>query len=204
AREGLNTHLERARNYFDEEVTGVRRFTELHRLVRFYLPWYWRQWVRRRLPSGNSFQHPRVWPKLAFVERASRRLARAMFYAMLFHRQTLRDDQGRQNRIEVIGEDLLVIATTALYAERQERTAGRPEVWDLAEEVFRETAPRIEQNLRALIRNRDELVTAVGRRALSGTYPSLSGGIIRRGLQDYLFRRESPLNAGKESERKAI
>ena len=196
AREGLNTHLERARNYVDERVTGLRRLTEFRHLLRFYIPWYARQWVRRLLPARSEFQHPQVRPKLAFVERASRRLARAMFYAMLFHRQALQDDQGRQNRIEIIGEDLLVIAAITLYAERQEQIAGHPEIWDLAEEVFREGKKNIDQNIRELICNRDELVTAVGKRALSGTYPSLSDGIIRRGLQDYLFRHES--------ERKAI
>ena len=204
AREGLNTHLERARNYVDERVTGVRRLTELRHLLRFYIPWYGRQWRRRQLPTRPEFQHPQVRSKLAFVERASRRIARTIFYVMLFHRQALQDDQGRQNRIEIVGEDLLVIAATALYAERLERTAGHPEVWDLAEDVFRKAKQRIEQNIRELIRNRDEPLTVVGKRALSGTYPSLSSGIIRRGLQDYLYRQESALGTGKERERKAI
>jgi alkylation response protein AidB-like acyl-CoA dehydrogenase len=202
AREGLNTHLERARNYFDERVTGARRLTELRHLVRFYIPWYGRQWIRRPLPSRPEFQHPRVRPKLAFVERASRRLARAIFYAILFHRQALRDDQGRQNRIEAVGEDLLVIAATAIYAAR-EQIAGHPEVWDLADEVFREATQRIEQNIRGLVRNRDALVTIVGRKALSGTYPSLSDGIIRRGLQDYLLPEKRTFDTGEESKRKA-
>ena len=193
ARESLNTHLERARNYFDERVTGVRRFTELRHLLRFYIPWYGSQWTRRLLPSQPVFQHPQVRPKLAFVERASRRLARRMFYAMVFRRLALRDDQGRQNRIEVVGEDLLTIVATTLYAERQEQTAGHPEGWDLAEEVFREATQRIEHNIRELIFNRDEPVTVVGKRALSGTYPSLSDGIIRRGLHDYLHREKTAL-----------
>jgi alkylation response protein AidB-like acyl-CoA dehydrogenase len=203
AREGLNTHLERAKNYFDERVTGMGRLTELRRLVRFYIPWYGRQWIRRAVPSRPEFQHPRVHPKLVFVERESRRLARAIFYAILFHRQALRDDQGRQNRIEMVGEDLLVIAAAALYARRQAETAEQPEVWDLAEEVYREATQRIDQNIRELIRNRDELVTIVGKRALSGTYSSLSDGIIRRDLQDYLLPEHSVLESGKENERKA-
>ena len=204
AREGLNMHLERARNYLDERVTGLRRLTELGQLARFYLPWYGRQWLRNPLPARPEFQRPHVRPTLAFVERASRRLARAIFYAMLFHRQALQDDQGRQNRIEIVGEDLLVIAATALHAERQERIDGHPEGWDLAEEVFREAAQRIDHNIRELIFNSDEPVTAVGKRALSGTYPSLSDGIIQRGLQDYLVGRESALRTEKESQRKAI
>jgi hypothetical protein len=203
AREGLNQHLERARNYFDERVRGTRRLTEVARLLSFYVPWYVRQWIGRRLPSGPAFQHPQVRSKLAFIERTSRRLTRAIFYAMLFHRQALRDDQGRQNRIEAAGEDLLTIAATTLSAERQERTAGHPEVWDLAEEIFREATQRIEHTIRALIRNRDAEMTVVGKRALNGTYPSLSDGIIRRGLQDYLRQQETALSTEKESGRNA-
>ena len=55
---------------------------------------------------------------------------------MLWLRQAFRDDQGRQNRIEAVGEDLLLIAVTSLYAEEQQRTTGQTEVWDLAQEVF--------------------------------------------------------------------
>lgn len=204
AREGLNIHLERAKNYLDEGVTGIRRFAELQRLVSFYIPWYARQWTRRGLPSRPEFQHPRVRSKLVFVERESRRLTRAIFYALLCHRQALRDDQGRHNRIEHISEDLLVVAATALYAHRQEQTGGHAEVWDLAEEVFREAGNRIQQNIRGLIRNDDEPVTIVGRKALSGEYPSLSAGIIQRGLHDYVAERKNGLKIERESSRKAI
>lgn len=203
AREGLNMHLERARFYVDEQVTGSERLAELVRLLRFYVPWYARQWIDRPLPSEPAFQRPRVRSMLAYVEHTSRRLARAIFYAMAFHRRALRDDQGRQDRIEMIGEDLLVIATTALHAERHDRTTGHPEVWDLAEEVFREAKPRIEQNIRGLICNRDEPVTGVGKCALRGAYPSLGGGIIPRGLHDYLARQRIPRAVGKERARKA-
>jgi len=103
-----------------------------------------------------------------------------------------------------VGEDLLVIAASTLNAERQEQTARYSQVWDLAEEVFREAKQRIKLSIRGLIRNRDGLVTVVGKRALSGEYPSLSWGIIQRGLQDYLPQRESAPSTGKESERKAI
>jgi hypothetical protein len=203
AREGLNMHLEHARSYVDERVTELGRLAELARLLRFYVPWYARQWISKPLPPRPAFQHPQVRSMLAYIERTSRRLARAMFYAMAFHRQALRDDQGRQNRIEMIGEDLLVMAATALYAEAQERTAGHPEVWDLAEESFREAKQRVEQNIRELIRNQDMVVAAVGIKALRGTYPSLSGVTIRRNLQDYA-RQESALDSGEEKKVRKI
>jgi alkylation response protein AidB-like acyl-CoA dehydrogenase len=195
AREGLNSHLERARNLFDDRMTGRHRFTELWQLLKFYVPWYGRQWTRMPLSSRPELQHSKVRPKLVFIEQASRRLARAIFYAMLIHRQALRDDQGRQNRIEAVGEDLLTIAATALYAESQELTARHAELWDLAEELFRHASRRIDENIRGLIHNQDKLVTVIGKNAFSGKYPSLSGGIIRRGLHDYLPKEKSPPSA---------
>jgi len=195
AREGLNSHLERARNLFDERMTGSHRFTEFWHLLKFYVPWYGRQWRRRSLSSRPELQHSQVRPKLVFIEQASRRLSRAIFYAMLIHRQALRDDQGRQNRIEAVGEDLLTIAATTMYAESQDRTAGHAELWELADELFRNARQRIDENIRGLIFNRDELVTVVGKNAFSGKYPSLSGNIIQRGLHDYLPKQKNPPSA---------
>jgi len=204
AREGLNPHLEQAGHLFDDRATGVHRFAELWRLLKFYIPWYGSQWTGALLPPRSEFQHPQVRAELVFVERASRRLARAIFYAMLLHRQTLQDDQGRQNRIEMIGEDLLRIAAAALYAEAQGRTTGHPEVWDLAEENFREARQRVEHNIRELIHNRDAAATVVGKKAFNSAYPSLSDGIIRRGLHDYLLLEKGALRPGQEKVRKAV
>src|SRR5947209_12617238 len=135
AREGLNPHLERTRAYLGQTVRGSRR-AELLKLLRFYVPWYARQWSRQRLPARPEFRHPKVREKLLFVEQASRRLARAIFYAMARHREALRDDQGRQNRIEAVGEDILVIASTALHAEVKQRLLRDSSAWDLADEFF--------------------------------------------------------------------
>ncbi len=202
AREGLNMHLERAGHLFDGQEMVARRITELRPLLKFYVPWYRSQWAGGQLPSRSEFQHPKVRSQLLFVERAGRRLARTIFYTMLLHRQALRDDQGRQNRIEMVGEDLLAIAATALHAEAQERT-GHPEVWDLAEEHFREARQRVEHHIQELIRNQDAAVTAVGEKAANGTYSSLSGGIIRRNLQDYSGQ-DSAVKPGDENVRKAV
>src|SRR5947209_7810913 len=135
AREGLNPHLERTRAYLGQTVRGSRG-AEFMKLLRFYVPWYARQWSRQRLPARPEFRHPKVREKLLFVEQASRRLARAILYAMARHREALRDDQGRQNRIEAVGEDILVIASTALHAEAKQRLLRDSSAWDLADDFF--------------------------------------------------------------------
>ena len=185
AREGLNPHLERIQTYVEERMSGLRRMKEVWTLLRFYVPWYIRLWKRTPLPSRATWQHPELRPKLRYIEQASRQLARAIAYAMAIRREALRDDQGRQNRIEAAGELLLTIAATAWYAEKQERTLGSPEAWELANEIFRNARVHFETTAREIIRNHDDGSTNIGTRALGNSYPFLSNGIIARSLSDY-------------------
>ena len=190
AREGLNPHLERARRYLERKLTRSEKRRELFKLLRFYLPWYVEQWKPKTLPDRDELQHPKVRQKLLSVERASRRLARAILYAMALRRETLQEDQGRQNRIEQIGEDIFAIAATALEAASRERVHGDRTTWDLTDEFFREARARINANLVGLLRNRDDYPTRIGSRALRSEYRSLSAGIIQRGLKDYTAKKE--------------
>jgi alkylation response protein AidB-like acyl-CoA dehydrogenase len=185
AREGLNSHLERVQKYVDERTTSRRRLKEVWTLLRFYVPWYLRLWRRTPLPSRPTWQHPELRPKLRYIEHASRRLARAIAYAMALRREALRDDQGRQNRIETAGEHLLTIAATAWYAEKQERTLGYPEVWELANDIFRSARAHFEKTAQEIVRNQDDGITGIGKKALGNSYPFLTSGIIARCLRDY-------------------
>src|SRR3989475_3710991 len=187
AREALSPHLERARTYLEERLTGASKLREWLKLLRGYVPRYLGLWKRTPLPDREEFRRREVSENLLFAERASRRLARTILYAMARYREALRDDQGRQNRIEEIGEDILTIAATALHAEALRRAQGNGHVWDLADEFFREAVTRIDANIAGLIRNDDHQPAAVGQRALRSQYPSLSGGIIQRSLDDYIL-----------------
>lgn len=186
AREALNPHLERAQAYLDATGNTWARIRESVNLGKWYFPQYVDLWKRKSLPPRTEMQHTKVHKHLTYVERASRRLARAIFYSLAFHREALRDDQGKQNRIEEVGEDLLMIAASTLWAESQFRRHGDPGVWDLAEEVFLTARKRIDRMIPEIIHN-DDLVTAiVGKRAFLGQYPFLNHGIIYRGLSDYI------------------
>jgi alkylation response protein AidB-like acyl-CoA dehydrogenase len=189
AREALSPHLERARTYLEGGVTGAAKLREWLKLLRGYVPRYLGLWRRTLLPDREDFRHRKVVEKLLYAERASRRLARTILYAMVRYREALRDDQGRQNRIEEVGEDILTIAATALHAEALHRAQGDGRVWDLADELFREAVTRIDANIAGLFRNDDHQPAAVGQRALRSQYPSLSGGIIQRSLDDYIQKK---------------
>jgi alkylation response protein AidB-like acyl-CoA dehydrogenase len=186
AREGLNPYLERTSAYLIGHVTRAGRRSALVKLLKYYLPWYREQWRRKPLPSRPEFQSPKIREKLLYVEYLSRKLARAILYAMALHREALRDDQGRQNRIEEIGEDILTILATALHADAKQQVSGDATPWELANEFFRQARARIARNVRGLIHNDDRETTTLGRRALAEDYALLNTGVIRRGLKDYV------------------
>lgn len=177
AREGLNTHLEHIKGSIDEGLS----LSEIFKLMQFYVPWYLSQWKSAAIPNLPPFQHGKVSDKLRYIECTARVLARTTFYAMLKQREAMRDDQGRQNRIEQIGEELFTIAATALYAQ----SLGQDAAWELADEFYRGSQGRVKELLRGLICNDDDQRAAVGQRALKGRYSALNNGIIQRGLDDY-------------------
>ncbi len=187
AREGLTLHLDRAQRYVSGGLGRYERLVELLKLVRFYVPWYMSLWLRRALPDRTEFRHPRVAHLLGYAERSSRRLACAIFWAMVRHGERLRDDQGRQTRIETVGEDLLTIATGALWASSQERANADEHVWELVEHFAAGARLRIDRAIDELRgRNKDQVVATIGQQAVGGDYARLSRGIIPRGLRDYL------------------
>ena len=103
-----------------------------------------------------------------------------------------------------MGEDLLLIAVTGLYAEAQQRGTGQRHVWDLAQEVFAEARLRIKQQIRELVFNQDNPVAVLGTKALGGTYPSLSKGIIERNLEDYRVRVDTSASTVEKQEHAAV
>lgn len=187
AREGLSPHLDRAQRYLNGGSSSDERRVELVKLVRFYVPWYMGLWRRRALPDRAEFHDRRVAQLLGYVEHSSRRLASAIFWAMVRHGEQLRDDQGRQTRIEMIGEDLLVIATAALEASSLTRANRGEQVWDLVNHFVTEAKLRIDGAIGELRgHNGDNAPTTIGQHTAGGSYEWLSHGIIPRCLLDYL------------------
>ncbi|MCP9472623.1 MAG: hypothetical protein NNA30_07825, partial [Nitrospira sp.] len=186
AREGLTPHLERAGRYVAREPHEPAKFAEWFALARFYIPWYLGLWRPRPLPDRPEFRHPSAAPLFQYIERTSRRLAKAIFWAMVRHGQALRDDQGRQNRIEMVAEDLLVITTATLQAVSSSDEAGAPSKWRLVELIAIEARERIDRAIREIRgSNHDQTVATIGKEAAEGAYRWLSHGIIPRCLHAY-------------------
>jgi alkylation response protein AidB-like acyl-CoA dehydrogenase len=184
-REGLSQHLDRAKAFYSGELSILDQARQAMKLAGFYFPWYLRQWLKRSLPARHELAHPQAEPVIKFIERTSRRLAREIFYAMVRFQASFQDEQRVQNRIESVGEDLLAMLATVLYAEQQTRLEGRTTVWELADAFCDSAKQRVTQRLTEFRHHRDYLTATTGTQALKGYYPSLSQGIIHRRLEDY-------------------
>ncbi|MGZ9275469.1 MAG: hypothetical protein ACXW34_12085, partial [Nitrospira sp.] len=98
--------------------------------------------------------------------------------------------QRLQNKIEAVGEDLLAMLATVLYAERQTRIVGHTAVWELADAFCAAARQRVEQRLREFRHHQDSLAATTGTQALQGYYPTLSEGIIQRRLDEYIRKKK--------------
>src|SRR5262245_3537738 len=171
AREGLSPHLERAQRYLKAGISRRERFVELLRLVGFYAPWYIGLWRRARLPDNAEFRHPKVAQLLAYVEYSSRRLASSIFWAMVRHGEELRDDQGRQTRMELIGEQLLTIATVALAAASPVHAKSGEHIWGLVDRYAAGAKVQVDRAIAELRgHNEDDMIASVGRQGTEGAY----------------------------------
>lgn len=189
-REGLSPHLERAKEFYADDLSILDHSKQALQLARFYIPWYLGQWRRRPVPDRRELAHLQVQPLARYTERTSRRLAREILYAMLRFQASFRDEQRLQNRIEAVGEDLLAMLATVLYAEQQTRIEGRTTVWELADAFCSFAKQRVEQRLSEFRHHRDHLAATTGTQALKGYYPTLPEGIIRRRLEDYVQKKQ--------------
>jgi hypothetical protein len=159
----------------------------------FYLPWYVKQWRQWAPPKSPELRHPQVFPLLRYAERTSRRLARRTLYAMMRFRASFLDEQLVQTHLEAIGEELLAIIAAALNAERQTRIDGHTTVWELVDSFCADAKRRIDRHFSELRCGDDDRTAKAGTQALKGYFPTLSDGIIRRRLTDYLPKDRSSI-----------
>jgi alkylation response protein AidB-like acyl-CoA dehydrogenase len=108
AREAVDKHLDVAGALIDEKKTFLEKLRAVPSLLFFYAWWFPWQFVRRFWAplSGELSRH--LW----FSERASRKLARAIFYGMLVHRQRLERRQAFLFRAVDIATEIFAISAS--------------------------------------------------------------------------------------------
>ncbi|HEX6537263.1 MAG TPA: acyl-CoA dehydrogenase family protein, partial [Gemmatimonadaceae bacterium] len=144
AREAVDWHFKTAFDVVNPEATRQERMAALARSARFYPGWYATRWLgglRSHGDFGALSGHVR------FVERATRKLGRAIFHAMVRLGPKLEKRQMVLFRAVDIGAELFAMAAACVRA-RMLCTKGNTEAMALADLFCREARLRIAEHFR--------------------------------------------------------
>jgi len=180
AREAVDAHLAAAGDLIEPGVPAGQKARAAAKAGEFYAKWL------PTLMTGPG-QRPRAYSEfgplaeyLRYVERASRKLARATFYGMARWQGKLERKQGFLGRIVDIGAELFAISATCSRAhfDATSGTERGPVSFELAKVFCAQARQRAEELFTQLWSNTDAKDSALARHVLAGRYTWLEEGII--------------------------
>lgn len=178
AREAVDRHLAVAGDLVDPKASPGAKLTALVKAGIHYAWWYptrffgWSFWPKYS-GFGSLARHAR------YIERTSRRLARATFHTMVRFGPALEKRQAVLGRIVDIGAELLVMSAVIVRARTlKERGTGESGVDALADTFCRQSRRRIADRFRSLFDNEDTATYALSSRYLKGEFTWLEEGVV--------------------------
>jgi alkylation response protein AidB-like acyl-CoA dehydrogenase len=180
AREAVDAHLKAAGDLIEPNLDMARWMKAAASASGFYARWL-PQLVAGPgdLPTAYD-EFGALAPHLRYVERTSRKLARATFYGMARWQGGLERKQGFLARVVDIGAELFAISASCVRAAMI--ATDTPEqgkaAYQLADTFAEQSRHRIERLLDALWHNTDAADERLAARVLDGAYTWLEEGII--------------------------
>lgn len=193
AREAVDRHLAVAGDLVNPKAPLGAKLGALVKAGVHYAWWYptrffgWSFWPKYS-GFGRLARHAR------YIERTSRRLARATFHTMVRFGPALEKRQAVLGRIVDIGAELLVMSTVIVRARTlMEKGNEQTGVDDLADTFCRQSRRRISERFRSLFDNEDTATYALSSRFLNGEFTWLEEGVVS--LEGYRSRRGAAADA---------
>lgn len=178
AREAVDRHLSIAGDLVNPKAPFGAKVKALFRAGFHYAWWYptrflgWSAWPKYS-NFGSLAKH------LRYVERTSRRLARATFHTMVRFGPGLEKRQAVLGRVVDIGAELLVMSATVVRARALAEAGGDEHGAEaLADAYCRQARRRISESFRKLFRNDDVATYKLARRYLEGDFEWLEKGVV--------------------------
>jgi len=182
AREAVDAHLSAAGELIDPRLPAGRRARAAAKAGGFYARWLPTLMTGEGQRPGAYGEFGPLAVHLRYVERASRRLARATFYAMARWQGRLERKQGFLGRIVDIGAELFAMSAVCVRARSDEADAAGTErgatARELADLFCAQARVRTEELFGQLWSNTDAADSALARQILTGRYTWLEDGII--------------------------
>ncbi len=176
AREAVDPHLSRAGAMLDPKAPTGDKLKGLTRLGTHFAGWYpqlvagWGHW-----PRYGDFG--RLSPHMRFVERASRKLGRTLFYAMARFGPKLEKRQSVLFRLVDVGAELFAMAATCVRAKHL-ASQGDRNAMVLADVFCRGAERRVKRLFRDTFSNHDMLTYRLAQDVMAEKYAWLEQGII--------------------------
>ena len=115
---------------------------------------------------------------MAYVQSASKRLARQTFHQIMKYRQKLESKQSILNRIVEIGTELFAIAAVCSYAALL-KEKGQDNAVDLADNFCNDARRRVQGLFQDTTSNSDKDQLKTARKILAKEFAWLENGIIK-------------------------
>lgn len=193
AREALDFHMRLAGDLLNPKAPLRRKLKALLRCALFYPFWYLRLWLPTHLPPRfSSFK--KTARHMRYIERAGRRLARALFHQMLRFGPKLERRQRILARLVEIGTELFAMSCACTKAKAL-RAKGAPEAegaQTLADTFCRQARLRVEEAFRAICKNTDVFDRKVAESVLGGKFTWLEEGILPDDGAGFQGKKEPP------------
>ena len=180
AREAVDHHFRMAFDIVRPDASMKERLAAFARSAPFYATWYPTRWIGTPKSFG---EFGRLARHLRFAERATRKLGRAIFHAMVRIGPRLERRQMVLFRAVDIGADLFAIAAACTRARMLDRQ-GNDEAVELADLFCREARERIRANFRQFFGPHDKALYAVAKDVLEGEHAWLEQGIVGIGADE--------------------
>ena len=181
AREALDLHLKIGGPVMNSRLTLTQRLSAALRAAWFYVRWYPRQYFPREWFTIPHTVPSPLRPHLRYAGRATRRLARAIFHAILRHGPALEKRQLMLGRFVDIGTEIFALTAACLHAADQPLAAlgeHPAESLRLVDYLGHESRLRIESIFHALHHNTDQSAHQVTQSLLTDKLVHLENGIV--------------------------
>jgi alkylation response protein AidB-like acyl-CoA dehydrogenase len=180
AREAVDTHLQAAGGLLMGDGDVKAKMDAAMKAGLFYGKWLPQLAVGKGQNPRSYEEFGRLAGYLRYVERASRKLARATFYGMARWQAKLEYKQTFLARIVDIGAELFAIAATVCYADTigRETPERKQEAIELAELFCAMARRRAEALFGELFDNDDDSRYKAAQKVLEGRYGWLEEGVV--------------------------
>ena len=176
AREAVDHHFALAFDIVNPKIGTRGKLRALAKAMPFYMSWYPSRWMPAQQVKSYS-EFGKLARHVRYIERATRRLGRALFHAMVRFGPKLEKRQMVLFRAVDIGAELYAMSAACTRAIML-RDGGNAKGIELADVFCREARMRIEARFDDLHGRHDKALYRLAMRVLDGEHAWLEKGMV--------------------------